>query len=72
MPWGGSPGAGCRCGRTTRCPSCPGTPRSNAEATPQLAGQVRGLLAAVAALSSARRSPVDLLLFLEVSLVCDG
>lgn len=44
--------------------------RSNAEATPQLAAQVRGLLAAVAGLSTVRRSPVDLLLFLEVSTAC--
>lgn len=44
--------------------------RSNAEATPQLAAQVRGLLAAVAGLSTVRRSPVDLLLFLEVNTAC--
>ncbi|PRW61041.1 Tubulin-folding cofactor B [Chlorella sorokiniana] len=42
------------------------TQLSNAEATPQLAAQVRGLLAAVVGLSTVRRSPVDLLLFLEV------
>lgn len=37
------------------------------EATPQLASQVPPLLAQLLALSTARRSPVDLLLFLEVS-----
>ena len=50
------------------CCACTTLPaRSNAESTPQLTAQVRGLLAAVTGLSTVRRSPVDLLLFLEVS-----
>lgn len=50
------------CCACTTIPAC-----SNAESTPQLAAQVRGLLAAVTSLSTVRCSPVDLLLFLEVS-----
>ena len=39
---------------------------SNVEASPRLGAQVPPLLAQLAALSTARRSPPDLLLFLEV------
>jgi hypothetical protein len=45
----------------------PALPRSNMEATPHLAAALRGILGQVLQLSTARRSPVDLLLFLEVS-----
>lgn len=67
-----SPSPACRafslapCKQNPTAPSPHGSACSNAEATPQLAAQVRALLAAVAGLSTVRRSPIDLLLFLEV------
>lgn len=42
-------------------------PRSNVDATPQLGAALQGLLGRVLALGTVRRSPADLLLFLEVS-----
>jgi len=40
------------------------------EATPQLAAALQAILAQVLALSTARRSPIDLLVFLEVGGAC--
>ena len=51
---------------THACMCSPVAARSTAEATPHLGAALHALLAQVLALSTLRRSPVDLLLFLEV------
>lgn len=50
----------------TAGPCCCAATCSNVDATPQLGAALQGLLAQVLTLTTARRSPLDVLLFLEV------
>lgn len=58
------------CSAPNVSPCCSASKCSNVDATPQLGAALQGLLAQVLALTSARRSPIDALLFLEVCPLC--